>query len=478
MLTEDHQSLTALAALLMWPIVCLCIFASSRNFSRALIWSVLGAQLLLPVAASIKFQMVPQIDKASVANFSALLGCIIFARGKSVGSFSRFGLVEVLLLLNVVTPIITSQLNPDNIIIGGRFLPGVGLYDAISAAEAAMIALIPFLLGRRFLRTADDCRNILVILTIAGLFYSIPLLFEIRFSPQLHNWVYGYYPTEFAQAIREGGFRPMVFMGHGLLAAFFLMTSFLAAATLWRAGVILGAFRSSIAAPYLGIVLLLCKSLGALIYGVVGGMLVLFTKPKTQIQSGYALGNDLFGLSSATLIRSGANQADRRSGRVDRRRARRIPKLSNSRMKTFCSVELSTGRCSGGAATVAAGSTIRSGKDISVTDGRWVIAIGQFGLIGFLAEFGLLSICIYRAASAFRLVRSAREQLPFAALALIVSINIFDLLPNSGLLPGRGLQQAHCSDRQKHWCSPEELRGPGGQRGSSHLHSPVQLKKT
>ena len=76
-----------------------------------------------------------------------------------------------------------------------------------------------------------------------------------------------------------------------------------------------------------------------------------------------------------------------------------------------------------------------TGKDLSVTDGRWIIDLGQFGLIGFLCEFGLLSICVYRAALSFRLARSVEEQLAFATLALIVSINIFDLLPNSGLIP-------------------------------------------
>ena len=145
--------------------------------------------------------MVPQIDKGSIASFSALLGCLFFGRRKLDGATTRFGLVEILIILAVVSPIITSELNPDNLVIGGRFIPGVSLYDAISAAQAAVIALIPFWLGRRFLRTADDCRNILIILAIAGLGYSIPLLFEIRFSPQLHNWIYGYYPSDFVQAL-------------------------------------------------------------------------------------------------------------------------------------------------------------------------------------------------------------------------------------------------------------------------------------
>jgi hypothetical protein len=135
--TEDHLTLFALAALLLWPIASLCIFANSKKLSRGLIWSVLVAQLLLPVGAAIKFQMIPRIDKVFVANFCALLGCLIFSRRKPTAPpSSRFGLVEALFLLSIVSPIITSTLNPDNIVIGARFLPGVGIYDAISAAEA------------------------------------------------------------------------------------------------------------------------------------------------------------------------------------------------------------------------------------------------------------------------------------------------------------------------------------------------------
>ena len=159
MYPDDHQTFVAIAALLIWPVVGLCIFRNCKPFSRALIWNLLAAQLLLPVAATLKFQMVPPIDKVTIANFCALLGCIIFSRRKSTTRSVGFGLVEILLLLNIFGPIVTSKMNPDDIMIGDRVLPGVGLYDAISAAEAALIALIPFMLGRRFLRTAEDGRT-------------------------------------------------------------------------------------------------------------------------------------------------------------------------------------------------------------------------------------------------------------------------------------------------------------------------------
>lgn len=431
---EDRLTTAALIALLLWPLVALSIFAAVKTLSRALIWTVLGAQLLLPVGAVIKFPMIPQIDKMTIVNFTALAGCLIFARNRPEQR-PTFGLVEVLLLSYILGPMITSLLNPDNILVGGRFIPGVGLYDAVSAAEAALIIVIPFMLGRRFLRTPDDCRAVLVVLAICGLFYSIPLLFEIRFSPQLHYWVYGYYPTDFIQSLRGDGFRPMVFMGHGLLAAFFLMTSFLAATALWRSRVRLGALPSSIASPTLGLVLLLCKSMGALIYAVIGGLLISFTRPKTQLRIAtvlvavsltYPLLRS-FNLVPTTHIIDVAKSIDKERGEsLEFRFVNEDQLLERAFERPF----FGWGRY--GRSRVYDADT---GKDLSVTDGRWIIDLGQFGLIGFLSEFGLLAISVFRAAAAYRLLQSARDRIAFAALGLIVSINIFELLPNSGLIP-------------------------------------------
>ena len=75
------------------------------------------------------------------------------------------------------------------------------------------------------------------------------------------------------------------------------------------------------------------------------------------------------------------------------------------------------------------------GNDISVTDGRWVITLGQYGIVGFIAEFGLLALTVIRAASAIRNIQSPKDAIFFAALALIVSVTEIDLLPDSSITP-------------------------------------------
>jgi hypothetical protein len=75
------------------------------------------------------------------------------------------------------------------------------------------------------------------------------------------------------------------------------------------------------------------------------------------------------------------------------------------------------------------------GIDVSVTDGRWIVTLGQFGLVGFLAEFGLLAFPVFRAAGARRFASSAQEKLYLAALSVMISLNIVDLVPNALLAP-------------------------------------------
>ena len=76
-----------------------------------------------------------------------------------------------------------------------------------------------------------------------------------------------------------------------------------------------------------------------------------------------------------------------------------------------------------------------NGIDISVTDGWWINIMADFGLFGFFSNFGLLALSVFRATAALKYAPTVREREYMAALALIVGINIFDLLPNSPISP-------------------------------------------
>jgi len=421
-------------ALLSWPIVALWLY-NTRPLNRATVWTILGGQLLLPVGAVIKLAPgVPQLDKATIPNLVALLGCVLVARQR-VRLCSRIGLAEVLLLMLFVGPFITSELNGDMVITGGVPLPGLGYYDALSWVESQFAVLLPFFLGRQFLRNAADSAEILRTLVIAGLVYSIPMLVEIRLSPQLHNWVYGYHAHEFGQQMRDGGFRPTVFMGHGLLVAFFMMTAVVAATALWRERARVAPVSQAAVTAYLSVVLVLCKTLSALLYGAVLVPLVRLATPRLQLRVavvlaiialGYPMARTTDLIPTRLLLEWSASYNAEREESLGFRFANEGRLLERASQRfIFGWGGFSRGRVY----------DIESGKDTSVTDGRWIVTLGQFGLFGFLAEFGLLALPIFSAAGAWRFTESAQDRVFLAALALILAVNLIDLLPNSPLFP-------------------------------------------
>jgi hypothetical protein len=428
------QNLFAIFALLMWPLIAVWLY-SALPIGRATIWTILGGQLLLPVGTIIKIPTIPQFDKGSIPSICIALGCMIVER-RRLRIFARMGLLDLLIVLYLIVPLVTSELNGDAIILGQIILPGVGLYDAVSAVEASLISLFPFFVGRQFLWRSKNIEDMFRILAMAELFYTIPLLFEIRMSPQLHFWLYGYYPSDFIQSMRDGGFRPMAFMGHGLAAAFFLMMAIVASAALWRTRARLFSVASGAGITlYLSVVLIFCKSLGATVYAALLTPLVKLTSPRTQMFAAISIvlvaflypmlrSSNLFPTVGLLEIAHTVDPNREESLRV--RFTNEDSLLAKALERPF----FGWGRF--GRNRVY---NVESGKDESITDGRWVITLGQFGLFGFIAEFGLLTYGVFRAATTYRLAKTLDERLFLTSLSLIVAINILDLLPNSGLVP-------------------------------------------
>jgi hypothetical protein len=420
-------NLFAYVALALWPLISLWLFAT-RSTSHALIWTILGAYLLLPVGTEIKFAGVPALDKDSIPSLVALIGCFAFSRRQVTRNDS--GLATLLLIAMLISPFITSEFNGDTVQIGAMVLPGVGHYDALSASVSQVITLLPFILGRRFLRRTEDSQDIFRILTFAGLIYSLPMLFEVRFSPQLHVWTYGYFPHSFGQQVRDGGFRPVVFLGHGLRVAFFGMTAVLASAALWKAEVRILRLASVGVTVWLSGVLLLCKSLGSLVYAAFVAPCILYMRPRFQIRLAVvlvtiALAYPMLRTMDLVPTKFLLDLAGDVSG--DREQSLGMRFDQEQMLLSHASERLWFGWGRFGRSLIYDD----YGKDISVTDGHWIITMGTFGLFGFLTEFGLMALPVFRAAGALRYTTSARERIYLAAMAIIVAIGLVDLLPNA-----------------------------------------------
>ena len=438
------------SVLVLYPVVAICLFIF-KPMNQAVIWTVLLAQLLLPVGPMIKFDQIPQFDKITIPCLSLLIGCAIVGRFKNLIP-QKIGLVELLAGMFLLGPFVTSYNNAETLVYGPLHIAGVGVYDAISNLLIAGITLIPYFVGRTMMREEADNGEILRAMVLSMLAYSIPTLFEVRFSPQLHYWVYGAYSSDFDQAIRDGGFRPLVFMGHGLVLAHYVTIALIAAVGFWRLRLstllpsgrratrisqdlswLVGNYR--IVACYFGLVLAFCRTLGADLYAIALSPLILFTTAKTQMKVAVVLAflallypamrySNI--LSTDTLVNLATSISAERGGSLDYRFNNENLLLAHAVQKPI----FGWGRY--GRNRVYDEET---GRDLVVTDGEWIVELSQWGIVGFIAEFGLLCLSVFKAAAALRYARTHRESVLFSVLALIVAASIFDLLPNAFLFP-------------------------------------------
>jgi hypothetical protein len=425
------------ALVIGWPAVAILLYATLPP-GRATIWTILGGQLLLPSNYWIKYAMIPPIDKNTIPTLAAILGCTLF-HGRPL-LWRQFRVTEIFALVYVLSPILTSALNGDPIVVGDQVVtavvPGVGVYDGISASLIEMLRFFgPFMLGRHLLRSATSTEDVLRSLALAGLVYSLPMLLEVRISPQLHYWVYGFNAHSFGQEIRQGGYRPTVFMIHGLVVAFFSATTVIAAAALWRSQVKILRLPPGFLAIYLATVLFLCKSVGALIYGIFLVPLARFASPRVQMHVAVVLVS--FALFYPTFRAADLVPTEAALSLADSISPERAQSLQTRFDQEKTLLEHAQERIILGWGRFGRNRLVdpQTGRDESITDGLWILTMGTFGYVGFLAQFGLLALSVWRASIALKWIRDPIQRNYFATLALIVAISVIDQLPNATISP-------------------------------------------
>jgi hypothetical protein len=243
-----------------------------------------------------------------------------------------------------------------------------------------------------------------------------------------------------------------------------MMTTAVAAAALWRAEIRALRLPPAGVTLYLGTILMLCKSLASLLYFGCLVSLIRWMKPRFQLRVATILVAITLSyplLRVADLVPINAMIDVARSISDDRAESLKVRFDQDQRLLVRASQRLLFGWGRFGRSRVYN----EYGKDISITDGAWIITIGQFGLFGFLAEFGLLALPIFRAAAAFRFTQSASDRILLAALALVLAVNIFDLLPNASLSPWTWLVAGSLLGRA------EALRAAMPKRGTNKLSS-------
>ena len=200
-------------------------------------------------------------------------------------------------------------------------------------------------------------------------------------SPQLNNMFYGFFPHSWGQHMRGGGYRPLVFLEHGLRLGIFMAVAVLATIGYFRSRE--GGNRASVmlAALWLFGTLILCKSAGALIIAsLIAPVILLLGAPSADpFRGGFC--RDSAVLSDDARLGTGPD-GDLRSGLssvVSSGRMASLEFASATRMR--CSSAPTSGRFSAGAAGAATCSTTRRPRHLGHR-GTWVIVLRQRRLGG------------------------------------------------------------------------------------------------
>jgi len=246
-------------ALFGWiPAVALIFWALPPR--RAMIVSFLLAWMFLP-QAGYSIPGLPDYTKVSATSLGVLLSTLL-VMPRALTSL-RLGWLDVPMLVWCFCPFASSVSN------------GLGVYDGLSAVvDQGFKWGLPYMLGRAYLRSLRDLRELAILLFISGLVYAPFCLWEIRMSPNLNYYLYGFggMGTSYLEEFGKWGSRPHVFMGNALAAGMFMTAASLTGIWMWSTGSLKRLWGLPTGPLVLVLVLITigCKNLGALSVLVLG----------------------------------------------------------------------------------------------------------------------------------------------------------------------------------------------------------------
>jgi hypothetical protein len=423
----------ASVALVAWPAVVLATYAMRRatpSLARTTAWMMVLPVMFLPSNIDLKTPGIPALDKHRIAFLSIAVALQLFHRPELAAAVKGRWFPRGVLLLLVAGVIQTVRTNSDLLRFGPTVLPGLATYDIISICGALVLDLyLPFVVGQQVFRDERDLGELFEVLGLAALLYTPFILFELRFSPQLHNWVYGYYPSDFIQSMRGGGYRPMVFMNHGLSLSMFLFSAICGSMALHRARLTVVPVTARQRVWGLTALLLVCKSMGAFIYAGVALLTraVLSSKALSRLLVVLALLVVLYPVTRATDLFP-ARDLVLFFTRVSQDRADSLAFRFQNEDDLLARAML---RPVYGWGTYGRNRIFAPwGQDISVTDGYWIIVLGGFGFVGFAGFFSLMLGPVLRFVR-YRAQMTSSAQVLVGALAFVVVVFAVDLLPNA-----------------------------------------------
>lgn len=409
-------------AMFGWPPLVLALFVLLRP-RHAVIAALVTGWLFLPNAAY-SLAGLPDYTKLSATVLGAFIGASIFDP-RSILSV-RPAWFDLPITILCLSPFASSLAN------------GLGAYNGLSEVLSSTIQWgLPYLLGRAYLKSLDCLRELAIGILIGGIVYMPLCLWEIRMSPGLHKGLYGFRPRLFGMGQRYGGYRPQVFMWTYIPVVYWLTISTVIAAWLRLRGGLrdLMGIPMSLILPGLLITLVLCKTAVAFVLVPLG-----LAIPLTTVKLRTSLPLVLLVLAALTYI------TVRATGVWSARELVSIAEMMDP-ARAFTLEQRITNEDQMGAKArqrplFGWGGYGRSrvvddkGRDITMSDGRWIITFGRQGLVGLVAFAAVFAVPLIRFARAFPPITWSQCHVAgAAAIAVVVALTLVNNLPNSTAAP-------------------------------------------
>jgi O-antigen ligase len=416
--------------MLGWIPVLMALFAVLRGHV-AIAGGFVAAWLFLPMYGY-RIMGMPDYTKISATTVGVFLAALVFDSGRLASFRPRW--FDMPMLLWCVLPMATSL---DN---------GLGPRDGLSDMVSQTITWgLPYLLGRVYFSNMPAQRHLAIAILIGGILYIPLCLFEIRMSPQLHHMFYGYHQHDFKQTVRFGGWRPTVFLQHGLAVGMFMATATLVGVWLWVSGSVrrLWGVPMVLLVAGLFVTAVLCKSALALLLlmgglGALAGVLVLRTRLGIVVLLALPLmyigARTAGGWSGEELLQLGRLAGEDRAESLETRI------VSETLLWERAAERPILGWGGWGRSRLVDEET---GKSLAITDGLWVIFAGKYGVLGLAAFWTAMLVGPLRF-----LVRTRPGQWkhPMAAGAVVMSVliamhmcdNLMNAMINPVLVLGAG----------------------------------------
>jgi hypothetical protein len=371
-------------ALLIWlPIVF--YFFTLYPPRTAVIISFIGGLLFLPQRTSFALPLIPDYAGMVATCYGIGLALIVYDSHRL--SALKLTWIDIPMVIWCLCPMASSLTN------------GLGAYDGFNAVlEQTATWGLPYFLGQLYLHNLSGMRELALNILKGGLIYIPFCLYEGRFSPQLHRMVYGYFAhsSGISQSIRYGGYRPNVFMEHGLMLGTWMMTVALICIWLWKAKVFKQIWNQSLSNLnwILLFIVVWCRSTGAYFY-LFYGLLVMFVAKWTRTALPLMLlivGMSYYLYSGATGTFDGDAVTAIIAEKLNEERAQSLGFRFNNEelLSDKARQKMVFGWGGWGRNRVYEYNRLGELVDITVTDSLWIIAFGVNGSVGLASVTGSL----------------------------------------------------------------------------------------